>query len=91
MTQSHECVIRFFLYRAEQDIAHQLRQQMLEIKSREEEAILLEHEQALLLKEKLALEKAVSYHILSVSINGIIVFNIVIVMSFCFRKSKENN
>lgn len=64
---------------------------MLEIKSREEEAILLEHEQALLLKEKLALGKAVSYHILSVSINGIIVFNNVIVMSFCFRKSKENN
>ena len=36
---------------------------MLEIKSREEEAILLEHEQALLLKEKLALENAVSYHV----------------------------
>ena len=35
---------------------------MLEIKSREEEAILLEHEQALLLKEKLVLEKAVSCH-----------------------------
>ena len=86
-----ECVMRFSIYRAEHDIAHQLRQQMLEIKSREEEAILLEHEQALLLKEKLALEKAVSYHILFVGINVIIVFNIVIVMSFCFRKSKENN
>ena len=36
---------------------------MLEIKSREEEAILLEHEQALLLREKLALEKAVSYNL----------------------------
>lgn len=51
-----------FLYREQQHLADQLRQQMLEIKSREEEAILLEHEQNVLLREKLALEKAVSYN-----------------------------
>ena len=49
-----------FCFREEKFLSEQLKRQMLEVKAKEEESAILEHQQAVVMREQYQLYKAVS-------------------------------
>ena len=49
-----------FCFREEKLLSEQLKRQMLEVKAKEEESAILEHQQAVVMREQYQLHKAVS-------------------------------